>query len=214
MDSDWISFSQCQLKKYYSWRRQVSAEVTNTGALIFNYRTQKSFWSILAKIFVFLLDLNTRRTVHWRSWNSQSTWSIRKVRHSFPVTWETCGQVLHQCFLGDRFSRRVHCWDGQAKDFPEWNKLRLTDRWHTDWWHITCRKTIFKWAVHWKTWPCVTHTHTHTALPWLSPSPCITNTINSRAWELFTQPQPVPTRRKGFHKTVDAAAVLAHQTCL
>ena len=59
--------------------------------------------------------------------------SIWKVHHPFPVTWKTGGQVFHQCFLGDRFSCRVHCGDGQAKDFPKWDKLRLTDGRHTDW---------------------------------------------------------------------------------
>lgn len=132
-----------QLKKAnYFW--------SNTGALIFNYRTKKRFLVNFGKefFFFFLLDLNMRETIHLQSWSSQSTPCIWKVLCSFPITWETCGQVLHQCFLGDRFSCRVHCWDGQAKDFPEWNKLRLTDGRHTDWWYITCRKTIFKWAVH------------------------------------------------------------------
>lgn len=81
--------------------------------------------------FFFLLHFNERngpcqvpqRPAHMSVW---------KVIQPLPVTWETSGQVLRQCFLGDGFSRGVHCRDGQAQDFPEWNELRLTDGRHAD----------------------------------------------------------------------------------
>lgn len=117
----------------------------------------------------------------------------------FLVTWETGRQVFHQCFLGDRLSCRVHCGDGQAKDFPEWNKLRLTDGGHTDWWHITCRKTIFKWVASFKH-PTICHTQACTmhALSELCSTPCIMKSISFEHWSLLRS-QRIPLGWKDVH---------------
>lgn len=49
----------------------------------------------------------------------------------------------HQCFLRTGFCR-AH-WVEMAKQrISQVIKLRLTDGRHTDWWYITCRKTITK----------------------------------------------------------------------
>lgn len=137
------------------WRQQIIFEEV-PWLLITELRKVSSF----QRVFFFLLHLN--------GWNSPCEGleqpehtSIWKVLHSFPITWETRGQVLHQCFLGDRFSCRVHCRDGQAKDFPKRDKLRLTDGRHADWWHITCRKTIFS-SKRFIQDPAFRHTHAHT----------------------------------------------------